>query len=283
MTFLVQITDTHILHDGELLYGSTDTAAHLSEVVQQINNMQPTPDMVMITGDLVERSHKTCYQRFIELIRPLTMPVYVLPGNHDDPETMLEVFAGTPYFPVLDDTFQYAVDGLPFRVLALNSHWYGTELPGLDERRLSWLQNQLNRSNRPVLLAIHHPPMTTGIEFIDMGGSEWFQGLNSVLSEHPQVRLLICGHCHTDLSGRIGPVPVYMAPSTAHQLIAARGLDIAPATIIAAAPPILHQFIDGDFLSGSYPWPANVEDRRIDKDPGVSWAGLKKSMLGSRS
>lgn len=283
MTLLVQLTDTHILPPGELLYGSTDTAAHLRESVRQINCMQPKPDVVLITGDLVERPDEVSYQHFMDIINVLEMPTYVIPGNHDDPQKMREFFAGTSHFPATDDTFQYAIEDFTFRILALNSHADGTELPDFDQKRLSWLQHQLSISDKPVLIALHHPPMTTGIELIDMGGSEWFQGLKFALAVHKQVKLLICGHCHTDLCGRIGQVPVYMAPATSHQLIASRGLTIAPSTIIIAAAPIMHHFIGGNFLSGSNPWPANVEDNRIDKLSGLSWDKLKKSMRGSRS
>ena len=129
---------------------------------------------------------------------------------------------------------------------------------------------------------MHHPPMTTGIELIDMGGSEWFQGLRSVLTNHNQVKLIICGHCHTDLYGRIGQIPVYMAAANSHQLIASRGLTIAPSSSIVAAAPTLHHFIDGEFLSGSNPWPADVDENRIDKLSGLSWDALKQSMKGSR-
>lgn len=282
MTLLIQITDTHILPKGEILYGEVDTALHLAETVQQINRMRPLPDVVIVTGDLVEQGDKAGYQHFVELIRPLKMPVYVLPGNHDNPHMMSEVFAETPYFPTSDSTFQYAIDDLPIRILALNSHSGGTELPEFDEQRMSWLQMQLHQSDKPTLIALHHPPMTTGIELIDMGGSEWFQGLKSVLAEHSHVKLVICGHCHTDLYGRIAQVPVYMAAATAHQLVATRGLTVAPAAINKAGAPTLHHFIDGEFLSGSNPWPADAENQRIDKKSGLSWQELKQSMMGSR-
>ena len=283
MTSLIQITDTHILPPGELLHGEVDSARHLKETVQQINRMRPLPDVVIITGDLVEHGDKVCYRHFVELIKPLKMPTFVLPGNHDNPRLMSEVLAATPHFPISDSTFQYAVEDFPFRILALNSHDDGTELPQFGERRLAWLAQQLGQSDKPALIALHHPPMKTGIELIDMGGSEWYQRLKSVLAEHDHVKLVICGHCHTDLYGRIGPVPVHMAPANAHQLVGTRGLNIAPATVIAAAIPTLHHFIDGEFVSGSNQWPANVENERIDIKSGRSWEDLKKSMKGSRS
>jgi Icc protein len=283
MTLLVQITDTHILPPGELLHGSVDSARHLQETVQSIGRMLPKPDVVMITGDLVERGDEASYRHFIDLISPLEMPAYVIPGNHDDPQIMLKAFADTPYFPACKETFQYAVDDFSFRILTLNSKRDGTELPGFKPSRLSWLENQLNLSGKPTLLALHHPPMITGIELSDMGGSEWFQGLKSILSSHEQVKLAICGHCHIDLCGRIGQVPVYMAPATSHQLIATRGAMVAPSAVTQPGTPALHHFINGDFVSGSNPWPVDVEEHRIDKVSGRSWDDLKKSMMGSKS
>ena len=76
MTLLVQITDTHILERGKLLYGSVDTAEHLRESVAEINSMVPQPDLVMITGDLVEKPGASTYSHFDELIAPLKAPVY---------------------------------------------------------------------------------------------------------------------------------------------------------------------------------------------------------------
>ncbi len=283
MSSIIQITDTHILPPGEMLYGVTDSAANLRGAIVQINRMRPRPDAVLITGDLVDSPDEASYRHFIELINPLEIPAYVIPGNHDDPQMMLREFADTPYFPTLDDTFQYGIEDLSFRVLALNSHSHGTELPEFGAQRLSWLQDQLERSSEPVLIAIHHPPMTTGIELIDMGGSEWFQGLKSMLCGYPQVKLVICGHCHIDLSGRIGHIPVYMASATSHQLIAARGIDIAPSAVNVSAAPILHQLINDEFLSGSYPWPEDADEKRIDVSSGRSWSELKALMKGSRS
>jgi 3',5'-cyclic AMP phosphodiesterase CpdA len=281
MTFIVQITDTHVLPPGELLYGKVDTGAHLAEAVAQIGRMRPKPDVVLITGDLVERSEEACYRHFLELISPLEAPVYVLPGNHDQPEDMRQAFAETPYFPGSHPSYQFAIEDFPVRILALNSHTDGSELPSYGPQRLAWLKSELERSARPTLIAIHHPPMNTGIEFNDMGGTNWFQGIRSLFAEHPQVRLLICGHCHVDLCGRIDHVPVYMAKSIAHQLIAARGLNIAPTFCLEAAEPVLHHFLDGEFLSGCNPWPEGVDDHRIDQDAGVEWEALKRLMRGS--
>lgn len=283
MGFLVQLTDTHIVDPGKLLYGKVDTATHLAEAVKQINRMFPQPDLVMITGDLVEQPGAAAYENFANLLQPLQAPVFVIPGNHDDPGMMCEHFCGSPMFPGTDQTYQYAIEDFAFRVLALNSHYPGSELPGFDEHRLAWLAKALGESDRPTLIAIHHPPMQTGIEFIDMVGAQWYRGFSELLAQHPQVQLIISGHGHSDTFGRNGNVPVYMSGSTAHQLIAVRGNGHAPAFDERPAPPVLHHWMGAGngFVSGAVPWPDWARDRRIDAESGLDWEALKDKMRGS--
>lgn len=282
MTSIIQISDTHIVERGTLLYGQADTARHLAETVVEINAMRPAPDAVLITGDLVEHPGPETYAHFRDLVAPLQAPVYLMPGNHDDPGFMGDFFRGTGMFPGQAPHYQYVIEDLPFRILMLNSHFDDSELACYGSRRLAWLDATLSASDRPALVAIHHPPMKTGIGFIDMGGEEWYSGIREVLSRHPQVIKVICGHGHLELQGRIGTVPVQMVGAIAHQLIAARIHDVAPSFDNNRAPPVLHHWLDGELLSGDYPWPADVDAERIDRSSNMSWDELKDRMRGAK-
>jgi hypothetical protein len=44
---------------------------------------------------------------------------------------------------------------------------------------------------------------------------------------------------------------------------------------------MLHHWIDGTLVSGSYPWPNGVDAERIDKSSNMSWEDLKNRMRGS--
>jgi 3',5'-cyclic AMP phosphodiesterase CpdA len=281
LALLVQITDTHVVERGKLLYGKADTARHLAETVSEINQIHPRPTGVLITGDLVEHPGPTTYSHFRDLIAPLEMPVYLMPGNHDSPEIMLDYFSDTEMFPAQAPHYQYAIEAFEFRVLALNSHFDNSELPFFGERRLAWTEQALQESDRPTLIAIHHPPMLTGIEFIDMVGQEWYQPLGELLSRFPNVIKIICGHGHLDLSGRLGNIPVQMVGSIAHQLIAGRVVDIAPAFDNVRVPPMLHHWIGGDIISGYYPWPDGIDAERIDRSANMDWEDLKEHMRGA--
>ena len=236
MTSIIQISDTHIVERGKLLYGQADTARHLAETVIEINLMRPQPDAVLITGDLVEHPGPATYAHFRDLIEPLKAPVYLMPGNHDDPDFMWGFFRDTGMFPGKAPHYQYVIEDFAFRILMLNSHMDGTEFACFGPRRLAWLDEQLSASDKPALVAIHHPPIKTGIGFIDMG-DEWYRGFAEVIGRHPHVIKVICGHGHLELHSRIGSVPIFMAGSTAHQLIAARIEDIAPSFDNRRAPP----------------------------------------------
>ncbi|MBT8050963.1 MAG: metallophosphoesterase [Gammaproteobacteria bacterium] len=281
MTLLVQITDTHIVERGTLLYGMADTARHLAESVIQINAMRPRPDAVLITGDLVEHPGPVTYSHFRDLIEPLEIPVYLMPGNHDDPGIMCKYFCDTGQFPAGGPHYQYAIEDFPIRVLMLNSHFDNSELPFFGPRRLEWLERTLSESDKPTLIAIHHPPMKTGIEFIDMVGETWFREIGRVIERHPQVLKIICGHGHLDLNGQLGRVPVQMVGSIAHQLIAGRVDDVAPSFLNEPVPPMLHHWMDGDLVSGYYAWPADVDAERIDRSANMPWQDLKDRMRGA--
>jgi 3',5'-cyclic AMP phosphodiesterase CpdA len=283
LTLLVQITDTHVVERGTLLYGKADTALHLAETVAEINAMRPQPDAVLVTGDLVERPGPVTYSHFRDLIEPLRAPVFLMPGNHDSPEIMCDFFCESGMFPASPPHYQYAIDDFPLRILMLNSHLDDSELPCYGPRRLAWLEEQLSASDKPTLIAIHHPPMRTGIEFIDMVGEQWYRDLSSVIVRHQHVLKIICGHGHVDLQGMLDGIPVQMVGSIAHQLIAGRVDDIAPSFENARVPPVLHHFIGGQIVSGYYPWPADADAERIDKSSNMPWDELKEHMRGSMS
>jgi len=281
VTLLVQITDTHIVERGKLLYDKADTARHLAETVAEINAMRPQPDAVLITGDLVERPGPVTYSHFKDLVEPFKRPVYLMPGNHDDPQGMYDFFCDTPMFPAPAPHFQYAIDDFPLRILMLNSHFDNSELPYFGPRRLAWLEQALAASDKPTLIAIHHPPIRTGIGFIDMVGAQWYEDLSTVIKRHPQVVKIICGHGHTDLNGMLNGVPVQMVGSIAHQLIAGRVEDVAPSFDNLRVAPMLHHWMDGHLVSGYYPWPADVDAERIDKSSNIPWEELKDHMRGA--
>jgi predicted MPP superfamily phosphohydrolase len=94
---VIQLSDPHILAPGELLYGRFDTAEFLARSVAEIIRLDLLPDVAVITGDLVDHGEPAEYERLRALLSPLTMPVFVIPGNHDAREPLRAAFAADGY------------------------------------------------------------------------------------------------------------------------------------------------------------------------------------------
>ena len=80
---LVQLSDPHIVAEGELLLGGIDTATFLREAIEHVNRLDPQPDLVLLTGDLVNEGRPEEYEHLRELLEPLRAPFHLVPGNHD--------------------------------------------------------------------------------------------------------------------------------------------------------------------------------------------------------
>jgi 3',5'-cyclic AMP phosphodiesterase CpdA len=153
-----------------------------------------------------------------EVLAPLPMPVYLIPGNHDDRDAMREVFTDHDYLPRAG-FLQYVVEHHPVRLVALDTLLPGSAGGLLCAERLAWLDARLAEApGRPTLIFMHHPPFVTGIRFMDGCGLENADGLREILMQHGHVEAVVCGHVHRPMQIRWAGTLVSTAPSTAHQV-----------------------------------------------------------------
>ena len=132
---IAQLTDTHITRPGELAYGVVDTAACLERVVAAIGRLAPPPDIVVVTGDLVDHGVAEEYEQLRQLLAPLPMPVFVIPGNHDARGPLRAAFGGDGYLP-REGFLHYTVEEWPLRLVALDTLVPGEVGGTLCEERL---------------------------------------------------------------------------------------------------------------------------------------------------
>ena len=118
---IAQITDTHIKPEGVLSYGRLDTTPYLRRAVEHLLSLTPRPDVVLATGDLVDAGLPEEYRRLRDLLAPLPMPVYLIPGNHDNRDALASVFTDHAYLPRGGRFMQYVVEGHPVRLIALDT------------------------------------------------------------------------------------------------------------------------------------------------------------------
>ena len=198
------------------------TAHYLRRAVAHIEALRPRPDVVVATGDLVDRGKGKEYRRFRKIVDGLSMPVFLVPGNHDARDSLRGHFMDHAYLPQRGPIC-YAVDTLPMRLIGLDST--RSKHPGgeLDDARLDWFEAALALApQRPTFVFMHHPPFALGIARIDAHGFGNRDRFTAIVQCNPQIVRVACGHVHRHATSHIGSTLVTTAPSTSYQLVLAR-------------------------------------------------------------
>ncbi len=204
---------------GDLCHGVADTAPALATAIDQIMKLDPLPDVVLATGDLVDQGRPEDYQQLRRCLEPLTMPVYLIPGNHDDRAALRAEFGGDGYLPAEGEFLRYTVDDYPLRLIGLDTPIPGVESGEICGAQRQWLEARLSEApDKPTIVFMHHPPFGTGIPFMDRQGCAGREALEQVVHQHPQVERVLCGHQHRSVQVAWGGTIAVVAPSTAYQM-----------------------------------------------------------------
>ena len=251
-TLLLQLTDLHLGAEE----GGPDH--RLRRAVAAAAELEPRPLAVLLSGDVADEPTAEVYERAHRIVGRLGVPIHAIPGNHDDRDLLAMRFEG-----------RQSANGAPVHVLAyvgaLRLVGCDTTVPGspggaLDAAQLDWLERALAAEPaRPTLIAMHHPPVATGVRAMDTMGlaAADAQRLEALLAEHPQVLAVTCGHVHrtiaTDFAGR----PLLVCPSTNSTLALDLRAQAGPLTF--PEQPLgfaVHALLDGRLVSHVQALPA---------------------------
>ena len=254
-SILVQLSDLH-LRAGE---DGSGPAARLAHAVGQVAKLQPRPDAVLLSGDLADAASDEAYEQAHELLAPLGLPLHAIPGNHDDRDLLRARFGPGPAPPGAPVSF--AVDCGVLRLIGCDSTSPGHEGGTLGAERLGWLKDTLEQQlDTPTLLALHHPPVLTGVRSMDAIALALADrmALEALLAEHPQVQAITCGHVHLTMTCSFAGRPLLVCPSTNSTLrLDLRGRDDIPFTV--SDQPLgfaVHALVDGRLVSHVQPLPS---------------------------
>lgn len=248
---IAQISDTHIKTDGRLAYGVVDTAAMLERCVHHLMHVGPRPDVVLVTGDLVDFGKPEEYALLRQLLAPITVPLYLLAGNHDERTALRNAFpeSAFDYLREHPDFIQYAVNLEGLRLIALDTVVPREGGGRLCAQRLDWLEEQLGQDGTPTIVAMHHPPFLTGIEHMDAQGLDGREAFTEVIARHAHVERVLCGHLHRSIHYRLAHTLALTCPSPAHQV----ALDLSPAGpdcfIMEPSGYLLHRWVGATLVT----------------------------------
>jgi len=263
------ISDIHVNHKGnhaDVLAG--ESAQVLSNLVTQLNQ-QPDLSAVLIGGDLVDNALPIEFSPVESALSQLTVPYYIIPGNHDRRELTaqegltLHEFARR-FNPQYNSRPQTADKQAGYWSISLNS---AVQLIGLDsirtvdwggvidETQLSWLREELTTyPDKCVIIMVHHPlhrlspldDIPKWKNFVCNNGGE----VIALLDEYPQVKLVLTAHHHLTKADVLGTRIHLANPAIAIYPCAYRTIQLTPqANNIWQIAWQTHQAVDETLLN----------------------------------
>ncbi len=254
---IAQITDTHVGFDAD----AGDEEFNYLRFVGVVDHMlgQPVqPDLLLLSGDVADKGTPESYARIKRLIERIPCPVHMMAGNHDNRDEMIAAF---PECPTADGFVQYALEVNGFRILCLDTLEHGRHGGAFCEKRAAWLSAELAaHPSTPTMIAMHHPPIATGIPWMDPRPHEpWLHRFESTIAGHDQIVSIACGHLHRPVCTVFAGRPLSISPAVAPAVT----LDLRPMDyhhadergIVDAEPPsyALHYWHHGMMVTHFQP------------------------------
>ncbi len=209
---IAQITDIHIGFEPE---NPDEPNMHrLRAVLERLFNGPNTPDVLLLTGDLTENGDDGSFKRLADAVAAAPCPVWPIPGNHDNRAALAKAF---PETPVAGGFFQYAVEMGDLRLLMLDTFEPGRHGGAFCGARAEWLATELaNHPDQPTVIAMHHPPFVSGIDWMDPDpGEAWIARFAEATRGADQIKAVLCGHLHRNVVTGWQGAPLVVCPSTA--------------------------------------------------------------------
>jgi len=217
---IAQITDLHVRPRGRAANRVAETNMMTERAVDVLNALRPRPDVVLITGDLVDCGIIEEYRQLKAILRRFELPYLMVPGNHDRRDNLKAAFADHPTIVADADFVQYAVDDYPVRLIALDTVVPGKGEGALCARRLDFLAQALaQRTDKPTVIFMHHPPFECGIVHMDrIRLIEGADRMAQIVGQHPNVARILCGHHHRPIQTLFAGTLASISPGVTHQV-----------------------------------------------------------------
>ena len=209
----MHITDPHLFGDpaGELR--GAVTLQTFRSVLRHAAASAWKPDLIALTGDLIQDDSREAYEHFPALFPADGPPVLCLPGNHDIPALMSSVLGKPPF------RYCATIDSGSWRIISINSVREGSAGGFVSDDELQRLEAELSDAPEHALVCLHHPPVAVTSAWLETVGLKNRDSFNAVIAGSDKPRAVLFGHVHQAIDEQHDGVQVIGTPSTCRQFM----------------------------------------------------------------
>lgn len=210
---VLQLTDTHLHAARESQLRGVRTYETFCRVLDHALRKSPrAADLIVVTGDIVQDESRAGYELLRDSLAPFGLPVYCIPGNHDDPALIGEIL-GRPPFQAGGEA-RHA----NWSIVFLSTFLVGEDAGGLGEQRLQGLDRALRaHEDQHVLICMHHHAIPMGSRWLDGVALRDSRDFLELIDRHRNVRAVLYGHVHQASDRERNGVRHLSTPSTGSQ------------------------------------------------------------------
>lgn len=210
----MQITDTHLFASSQGCLLGLNTEQSLQAVISEIRAHHLPADLILATGDLAHDGSPAAYERIYAHLESFNLPVYCLPGNHDEALTLQETLNGG-----LVRYTGHANHG-SWQLIFLDSTIAHNEGGHLAPETLQALESHLQSApGSHTLVCLHHQPVPMNSYWLDTMAIDNRDEFFAIIDRHPQVRGILWGHVHQEYDEWRKDVRLMASPSTCVQFL----------------------------------------------------------------
>jgi 3',5'-cyclic AMP phosphodiesterase CpdA len=240
---IAHLSDPHLRPPGQLYQNTVDSNAMFLAAIRHLASLDPQPDLVILSGDLVDKGTAAEYAVAAEMLALIRQPVLMIPGNHDDRERFRVCF-GHNTCVANEGPLHFAVgDQGALRILGLDITVPGAHHGDMDDAACLWLEERLaEEPDRPTIIMMHQPPFESGIPFIDAYCCRQGARIADIVARYPAVERILCGHIHRFMQLRFGGTMLVTAPSTTTAIALRLNDNAEPASFVEPPAMLLHHW-----------------------------------------
>ena len=215
---IAQISDTHVALDSD---DAERRLADFERTIEAINALDPQPDVIVHTGDIVHNGRKDEYEASAAILAKARAPVFVLAGNKDHRENLHAAFFDAGYLAPSPEFIDYTVEDHPVRLIAVDTVSTTSKKGDFCPARAERLTRMIDQDpDRPVAVFTHHPPfeVPVGPDSLNFVEEEMMERLRRVLLASGRVMSVFSGHVHRATNGSVGDIPATVMPCIATTL-----------------------------------------------------------------